>query len=86
MFSYTLFLKVIDNASSNSFFTVFVFIVGISLFYVFHGLLREKKYEIGVYCLTIIIVVVYCSIEYGVNDDDRTVLKLVCIKILKSDF
>lgn len=65
---------------------VFVFIVGIFLFYVFYGLLCEKKYEIGVYCLIIIIVVVYCSIDYGVNDDDRIVFKLVCIKIFKSDF
>lgn len=86
MFSYTLLLRIIDNASSKCFITVFVFILAISLLYVFHALLREKKYEIVVYCLTIIIVVVYCSIEYGVNDDDRTVLKLVCIKILKSDF
>lgn len=73
--------EIINNQETGSAdFTFAVLLLineGISLFYVFHGLLREKKYEIGVYCLTIIIVVVYCSIDYGVNDDDRTVLKLV---------
>lgn len=74
-------IKISKNRETGSaeftFAVLLLFNEAISLLYVFHALLREKKYEIGVYCLTIIIVVVYCSIEYGVNDDDRTVLKLV---------
>lgn len=57
-------------------FRVFIF-VAFSIFYVFHGLLREKKYELYVLILAILVVMVYCIVEYIVNVDGRSTLKLV---------
>ena len=57
-------------------FSVFIF-VAFSIFYVFHGLLREKKYELYVLILAILVVMVYCIVEYIVNVDGRSTLKLV---------
>lgn len=52
--------------------------VAFSIFYVFHGLLREKKYELYVLILAILVVMVYCIVEYIVNVTGRSTLKLVC--------
>lgn len=57
--------------------TVYFFLVAFSIFYVFHGLLREKKYELYVLILAILVVMVYCIVEYIVNVDGRSTLKLV---------
>ncbi|XP_033745243.1 uncharacterized protein LOC117330831 [Pecten maximus] len=47
------------------------------LFYAFHGTLRERIYELYVLIIAIIVVVLYCTVEYGVNVKGRKTFKLV---------
>lgn len=54
------------------------------LFYVVHGLLKELQYEIYVLILAILVVLVYCIIEYTVNTEGHSRIKearliVVCI-------
>ncbi|XP_062579074.1 uncharacterized protein LOC134240957 [Saccostrea cucullata] len=75
------FITVIDDGKSDSSDFTFALILIINgvfcIFYVFHGLLREKKYELYVLILAILVVLVYCVVEYIVNVDGRSTLKLV---------
>ncbi|XP_022297745.2 uncharacterized protein LOC111107066 [Crassostrea virginica] len=75
------FITVIKDGQSGSADFTFALILIIngafSIFYVFHGLLREKKYELYVLILAILVVMVYCIVEYIVNVDGRSTLKLV---------
>ncbi|XP_069140798.1 uncharacterized protein [Argopecten irradians] len=47
------------------------------LFYAIHGTLRERIYELYVLIIAIIVVVLYCTVEYGVNTKGRKTFKLV---------
>lgn len=75
------FITVIKEGESGSADFTFALILIIngafSIFYVFHGLLREKKYELYVLILAILVVMVYCIVEYIVNVTGRSTLKLV---------
>ncbi|KAH3777687.1 hypothetical protein DPMN_179135, partial [Dreissena polymorpha] len=46
-------------------------------FYSFHGVLRERRYELYVQILAIVIILVYCITEYSVNTSNRNTVKLV---------
>ncbi|XP_060074152.1 uncharacterized protein LOC132553882 isoform X2 [Ylistrum balloti] len=47
------------------------------LFYAFHGTLRERIYELYVLIIAIVVIVLYCTVEYGVNEKGRKTFKLV---------
>lgn len=48
------------------------------LFYVGHGVLRERVYELYVFIIAILVVLVYCIVEYAfLNVEGRSTLKLV---------
>ncbi|XP_064633215.1 uncharacterized protein LOC135491344 isoform X2 [Lineus longissimus] len=46
-------------------------------FYVIHGVLRERRFEILAYVAAILVVLGYCVIEYIVNAEGRNKVKLV---------
>ena len=57
---------------------IFLSVAVFCLFYVFHGLLRERIYELYVLIIAIIVVLLYCIVEYAfLNVDGRTTIKLV---------
>lgn len=55
------------------------FCAAFCLFYVVHGLLKELQYEIYVLILAILVVLVYCIIEYAVNIEGHTKIKEVML-------
>ncbi|XP_048741786.1 uncharacterized protein LOC125655506 [Ostrea edulis] len=75
------FITVIKEGKSDSSDFTFALILIINgafcIFYVLHGLLREKKYELYVLILAVLVVLVYCVVEYIVNVRGRSTLKLV---------
>ena len=46
-------------------------------FYAVHGVLRERKYELYVQVLAILIILVYCIAEYAKNVKGHNDVKLV---------
>ncbi|GFS25784.1 hypothetical protein ElyMa_003450300 [Elysia marginata] len=69
-----------DDAESPDFtFTLLLLVnAGFCLFYVFHGVLRERVYELYAFMCAILVVVMYCVLEYFVfNTEGQTVIKLV---------
>ena len=46
-------------------------------FYAVHGVLRERKYELYVQILAILVILVYCIAEYSVNTKRHNDVKLV---------
>lgn len=54
-----------------------LFCTAFCLFYVVHGLLKELQYEIYVLILAILVVLVYCIIEYTVNTEGHSRIKEV---------
>lgn len=45
-----------------------------------HGVLRERAYELYVFIIAILVVLVYCIVEYAfLNVEGRTTVKLVSI-------
>ncbi|KAK3102786.1 hypothetical protein FSP39_013904, partial [Pinctada imbricata] len=70
----------IDDPSSADFTFALLLLLNavFCLFYTFHGLLRERIYELYVLIVAIIVVLVYCIVEYAfMNVDGRTTVKLV---------
>ena len=47
------------------------------MFYVLNGVLREEVYQLYVFTIAVSAIVIYCVIEYIVNADGRTEIKLV---------
>lgn len=47
------------------------------MFYVLNGVLREEIYQLYVFIIAVSAIVIYCVIEYIVNADGRTEIKLV---------
>ncbi|KAK3762832.1 hypothetical protein RRG08_040527 [Elysia crispata] len=68
-----------DPESPDFTFTLLLLLnAGFCLFYVFHGVLRERVYELYAFMCAILVVVMYCVLEYFVfNPDGQTVVKLV---------
>ncbi|BFZ08515.1 hypothetical protein BsWGS_11554 [Bradybaena similaris] len=55
---------------------------GFSLFYVFHGVLRERVYELYALMAAILVVIMYCILEYWVfNPEGQSTVKLVRVII-----
>ncbi|KAL3852757.1 hypothetical protein ACJMK2_016374 [Sinanodonta woodiana] len=46
-------------------------------FYCYHGVLRERKYELYVLVLAVLVVLVYCAVEYSINVSGHNTVKLV---------
>jgi len=46
-------------------------------FYTLHGVLRERRYELYVQVVAILIILLYCIVEYSVNVEGRKTIKLV---------
>ncbi|GFO21262.1 hypothetical protein PoB_004776700, partial [Plakobranchus ocellatus] len=74
-------VMVVQNDSRSPDFTFAVLLLvnsGFCLFYVFHGVLRERVYELYVFMFAILVVVMYCVLEYFVfNPDGQKTIKLV---------
>ncbi|XP_071082599.1 uncharacterized protein [Haliotis cracherodii] len=68
-----------DPASSDFTFTILLLInAGFSAFYVVHGVLRERVYELYALMVAILVVTMYCVLEYAAfNVEGRTNVKLV---------
>ncbi|CAH1783840.1 unnamed protein product [Owenia fusiformis] len=47
------------------------------VFYVIHGLVRERIYELYALIAALVAVVIYCVVEYSVNAEGRTTVKLI---------
>ena len=47
------------------------------MLYVLNGILREEVYQLYVFIIAVSAIVIYCVIEYIVNADWRTEIKLV---------
>lgn len=47
------------------------------LFYILHGVFRERKYELYVQICAILVILVYCIGEYIINKEHRSDVKLV---------
>ncbi|XP_064605138.1 uncharacterized protein LOC135470248 [Liolophura sinensis] len=77
---YRLVVVVKENSDSPDFtFTVLLLInAAFCTFYMLHGVLRERAYELYVFIIAILVVLVYCIIEYAfLNVEGRTTVKLV---------
>ena len=60
------------------FLSFFLLVAAFSAFYVLHGVLRERVYELYAFMAAILVVLMYCIIEYAVfNPSHRTTIKLV---------
>ncbi|XP_046353344.2 uncharacterized protein LOC124133130 [Haliotis rufescens] len=67
-----------DPESSDFTFTILLLInAGFCIFYVVHGLFRERVYEIYALMAAMFVVTMYCVLEFGVNEEGRTTIKLV---------
>ncbi|XP_067683331.1 uncharacterized protein [Haliotis asinina] len=68
-----------DPESSDFTFTILLLInAGFSAFYVIHGVLRERVYELYALMLAILVVTMYCVLEYAAfNVEGQTTVKLV---------
>lgn len=55
-------------------------VVGFAAFYVVHGVLREKEYELFAFVLATLLVLVYCTVEMSVIVEGRNSLLLLFIK------
>ncbi|KAK3588572.1 hypothetical protein CHS0354_026177 [Potamilus streckersoni] len=51
-------------------------------FYCYHGVLRERKYELYVLVLAVIVVLAYCTVEYSINIKGHNTVKLVRLIII----
>lgn len=59
-------------------FAIILFInIGFCLFYAVHGVLREREFELYVYIVGIVVLLIYIIIDLIVNDINRTTLKWV---------
>ncbi|KAH9510058.1 hypothetical protein Btru_043403 [Bulinus truncatus] len=67
-----------DSGSPDFTFTLLLLINAVfCIFYVFHGVLRERVYELYAFIAAILVVVLYCILEYTVfNPSRRTTVKL----------
>lgn len=73
-------IKVAESDPKNSDLTFTILIIvnaAFIAFYVFHGVLRERKYELYVQIVAILVILVYCIVEYAINTEKRTTVKLV---------
>ncbi|XP_046570227.1 uncharacterized protein LOC124278542 [Haliotis rubra] len=72
-----------DPESSDFTFTILLLInAGFSAFYVIHGVLRERVYELYALIVAILVVTMYCVLEYGAfNKEGQTTVKLVKINM-----
>lgn len=71
---------VASNGPEDSDFTFTILIIvnaGFVAFYVLHGVLRERKYELYVQIVAILVILIYCIVEYAVKSENRSVVKLV---------
>lgn len=68
-----------DSTSADFTFTILLLInAGFCMFYVLHGVLRERVFEIYAFMAAILVVLMYCILEYAVfNPSHRTTIKLV---------
>ncbi|XP_046575473.1 uncharacterized protein LOC124283453 [Haliotis rubra] len=68
-----------DPESSDFTFTILLLInAGFSAFYVIHGVLHERVYELYALIVAILVVTMYCVLEYGAfNKEGQTTVKLV---------
>lgn len=64
--------------SASSSVMIFCLVSVFSAFYVLHGVLRERVYELYAFMAAILVVLMYCILEYTVfNPSHRTTIKLV---------
>jgi len=65
--------------TSNDFVFAFLLFVNILfiIYYVLHGVFMERPFEILVSLITVLIVMVYCIVDYATNEKKRSDLKLV---------
>ncbi|XP_063436391.1 uncharacterized protein LOC134717824 [Mytilus trossulus] len=74
-------VKLVDDGQSGT--PDFTFIIllllnsAFCLFYAYHGVLRERVYEMYALMAAVLVVMVYCIVEYILNNDSRTTLKLI---------
>ncbi|XP_045166628.1 uncharacterized protein LOC123530012 [Mercenaria mercenaria] len=67
-----------DPTNSDFTFTILIIVnAAFVAFYVLHGVLRERKYELYVQIVAILVILIYCIVEYAVKTDTRTTVKLV---------
>ncbi|KAK7102031.1 uncharacterized protein [Littorina saxatilis] len=73
-------VQVVEDDPKSSDFTFGILLLinaGFCLFYVLHGVLRERVYEIYAFMAAILVVLFYCILEYAVfNPSRRTDIKL----------
>ncbi|KAL4226670.1 hypothetical protein ACF0H5_014650 [Mactra antiquata] len=77
--AYRLYVVARDDPENSDFtFTILIIVNACFVaFYVFHGVLRERKYELYVQILAVLVILAYCIVEYAVKKDNRTTVKLV---------
>jgi len=64
--------------SSDFTFTILIIVNSAFVaFYALHGVFRERKYELYVQVLAILIILLYCIVEYAIQTDRRNDVKLV---------
>lgn len=51
------------------------------MFYAVHGVLREREFELYVYIVGIVVLLIYIIIDLIVNDVNRTTLKWVSLSV-----
>lgn len=74
-----------DDESDTSDFTFIILLLlnaVFCLFYAYHGVLRERVYEMYALMAAILVVLVYCVVEYILKDESRTTLKLVRLVLI----
>jgi len=76
--AYRLYVVVKEEPESPDFtFTILIFVNSAFVaFYALHGVSRERNYELYVQVVAIIILMGYCSVEWGVHKQSRTNVKL----------
>lgn len=71
-----------DPKNSDFTFTILIIVNALFVaFYVLHGVLRERKYELYVQIAAILVILLYCIVEYAVRSQNRTTVKLVRLVI-----
>ena len=56
-------------------------LAGFCLFYAVHGVLREREFELYVYIVGIVVLLIYIIIDLIVNHVHRTTLKWVSLSV-----
>lgn len=79
-------VKIIEEDESDTSDFTFIILLLLNavfcLFYGYHGVLRERVYEMYALMAAVLVVLVYCVVEYILNDEKRTTLKLVRLVLI----